>query len=317
MALIYDSSHSGQEIDAAVDAVQTTIPSQLAQIGSEIDNLEAAMDGLGNQFPKEAKDKLIECFRKVAWSIPDGDGLVDELETILNSQGGAVRIIANYTQTQIVRPWFSLDSLKSDLIVSLVYGDGSIIETNSYTLSGTLTTGTSVITVANGGLSATFQVNVSDWQRIFKYSDGDLDKINGSTSLDNTGDYAGLYFFGYTTANRRRSFPLSYGVSTPIKNGQNNYEDYIPLRYPIPVPPDSTQVVVEITPNTQYFGLIAATYDKTTGLYAMILDSGWKLGTETFTFTAGEYDYITIGAKYNSAGTTYPVEPTELIITFN
>lgn len=40
MALIYDSSHSGQEIDAAVDAVQTTIPSQLTQIGSNIDELE-------------------------------------------------------------------------------------------------------------------------------------------------------------------------------------------------------------------------------------------------------------------------------------
>ena len=37
MALIYDSSHSGQEIDAAVDAVQTTIPSQLTQIGSKLD----------------------------------------------------------------------------------------------------------------------------------------------------------------------------------------------------------------------------------------------------------------------------------------
>lgn len=39
MALIYDSSHSGQEIDAAVDAVQTTIPSQLTQIGSKIGDL--------------------------------------------------------------------------------------------------------------------------------------------------------------------------------------------------------------------------------------------------------------------------------------
>jgi len=39
MALIYDSSHSGQEIDAAVEAVQTTIPSQLTQIGSKIGDL--------------------------------------------------------------------------------------------------------------------------------------------------------------------------------------------------------------------------------------------------------------------------------------
>ena len=43
MALIYDSSHSGQEIDAAVDAVQTTIPSQLTQIGSNLVELESVL----------------------------------------------------------------------------------------------------------------------------------------------------------------------------------------------------------------------------------------------------------------------------------
>lgn len=46
MALIYDSSHSGQEIDAAVDAVQTTIPSQLTQIGSKLDKTEEKVDKL-------------------------------------------------------------------------------------------------------------------------------------------------------------------------------------------------------------------------------------------------------------------------------
>lgn len=45
MALIYDSSHSGQEIDAAVDAVQTTIPSQLTQIGLKLDNLDCVLTG--------------------------------------------------------------------------------------------------------------------------------------------------------------------------------------------------------------------------------------------------------------------------------
>ena len=41
MEQIYDSRHSGQEVDKAVDAVQTTIPNQLAQIGSNLDEVEA------------------------------------------------------------------------------------------------------------------------------------------------------------------------------------------------------------------------------------------------------------------------------------
>lgn len=44
MEQIYDSRHSGQEVDKAVDAVQTTIPNQLTQIGSKIDELPNAED---------------------------------------------------------------------------------------------------------------------------------------------------------------------------------------------------------------------------------------------------------------------------------
>jgi len=50
MALIYDSSHSGQEIDAAVDAVQTTIPSQLATIGSNLDEIENKITSTPSSF---------------------------------------------------------------------------------------------------------------------------------------------------------------------------------------------------------------------------------------------------------------------------
>lgn len=57
MALIYDSSHSGQEIDAAVDSVQTTIPSQLTQIGLKIGDL--------TQLETEEKDNLVDAINEV------------------------------------------------------------------------------------------------------------------------------------------------------------------------------------------------------------------------------------------------------------
>lgn len=56
----------------------------------------------------------------------------------------------------------TLDSLKSMLIVNKVFDDESIEKTNDYTLSGTLTVGTSVITVTSGTYTKTFNVIVSE-----------------------------------------------------------------------------------------------------------------------------------------------------------
>lgn len=56
----------------------------------------------------------------------------------------------------------TLDSLKSMLIVNKVFDDESVEKTNDYTLSGTLTVGTSVITVTSGAYTKTFNVLVSE-----------------------------------------------------------------------------------------------------------------------------------------------------------
>jgi hypothetical protein len=61
MAQIYDSSHSGQEIDAAVDAVQTTIPSQLTQIGSKLGDL--------TQLETTDKSSLVGAINEVAAAV--------------------------------------------------------------------------------------------------------------------------------------------------------------------------------------------------------------------------------------------------------
>lgn len=59
----------------------------------------------------------------------------------------------------------SLDSLKSDLVVTATYDDSSTatIASADYTLSGTLTVGTSTITVSYGGKTTTFTVNVTEY----------------------------------------------------------------------------------------------------------------------------------------------------------
>ena len=78
-----------------------------------------------------------------------------DIEPILDN------ITAVYTQGNTkIYPDTSLDSLKSNLIVTANYTDGSNSQVTNYTLSGTLTEGTSTITVTYNGKSTTFNVNV-------------------------------------------------------------------------------------------------------------------------------------------------------------
>ncbi len=70
-------------------------------------------------------------------------------------------ITATYTQSGTVYDTDSLDDLKADLVVTATYADSTSETITDYTLSGTLEEGTSTITVAYGGKTATFNVTVS------------------------------------------------------------------------------------------------------------------------------------------------------------
>lgn len=72
-------------------------------------------------------------------------------------------ISAVYTQSGTVYDTDTLDSLKADLVVTAHYSDSStaIVPSTDYTLSGTLTVGTSTITVSYGGKTTTFNVTVT------------------------------------------------------------------------------------------------------------------------------------------------------------
>lgn len=72
-----------------------------------------------------------------------------------------LRINAVYTQTEIVYDDTPLDDLKADLVVTAYYQDGGSRVVDDYTLSGTLTVGTSKITVSYKGYTTAFNVVVS------------------------------------------------------------------------------------------------------------------------------------------------------------
>ena len=73
-------------------------------------------------------------------------------------------IDATYTQSGTVYDTDSLDDLKDDLVVTGTYDDTSTATITGYTLSGTLTAGTSTITVSYGGFTDTFSVTVTHYE---------------------------------------------------------------------------------------------------------------------------------------------------------
>lgn len=125
----------------------------------DIEDTVARNKGLSN----DIKQALLTCFQKVAWIDENGETYYNALNAALNPPTNLSSISAVYTQSGTVYSNASLDSLKSDLVVTAHYSDSTTETVNSYVLSGTLTVGTSVITASYGGKTTTFNVTVIEY----------------------------------------------------------------------------------------------------------------------------------------------------------
>jgi hypothetical protein len=143
-------TESGQAADAKV------VGDEIAEIKEDL----STKTGLS----EEAKQALLACFAKVAWVDEHGQDYYDALDDALYPPVDLVRITAVYTQSGTVYDTDTLDSLKSDLVVTAHYSDSTSSIITGYALSGTLTEGTSTITVSYGGKTTTFDVTVTGLQ---------------------------------------------------------------------------------------------------------------------------------------------------------
>lgn len=111
-----------------------------------------------------------------------------------------VSISAVYTQSGTVYDTDSLDSLKSDLVVTAIYDDSSTATVSGldYTLSGTLAVGTSTITVTYEGLTTTFNVTVTQTREdIF----GEIENGVVVAKITSTAIYPDYVPFAYVSNN--------------------------------------------------------------------------------------------------------------------
>ena len=179
--------------DNTTDGTQDTI----ASLEVRIEALESAISSGG--ITDDIKQALLDCFEHVAWTSANGQSYYDALEEALYPPADLVSISAVYTQSGTVYNTDSLDSLKSDLVVTATYDDSSTATVTSYTLSGTLTTGTSTITVAYGGKTTTFNVIVSAVQHNYLYNWDFTQSMTDSVASQEATASAGS---GYTAPTR-------------------------------------------------------------------------------------------------------------------
>ena len=116
----------------------------------------------GEGLSQEAKTALLNCFTHVAWADEHGQTYYDALAEALGMVKHLVSISAVFTQGEaVVYPSTALDELKTMLVVTAHYDDGTTETINDYILSGTLAEGTSTITATYNGKNATFNVDVT------------------------------------------------------------------------------------------------------------------------------------------------------------
>ena len=159
---------------AAADAKK--VGDELSELKSQISDIEEQIEGgTGSGLTDAIKIAIENCMTAIinlaeaVWYVDDdgrtyANALVSAktaLHEAFYPPATLESIRAVYTQSGDVYNTDSLDDLKNDLVVTAHYSDSSSEEVTNYTLSGTLTTGTSVITVSYSGKTTTFNVTVT------------------------------------------------------------------------------------------------------------------------------------------------------------
>ncbi|MBR2096607.1 MAG: bacterial Ig-like domain-containing protein [Prevotella sp.] len=134
-------------------------PSQ-AQISQAVADYIDSHPGALSPLSQATKSALLDIAEHVAYIDANGQSYYNALSAALNAKA-LLSITAVYTQTMTVIASDSLDILKDDLVVTGYYDDGTSAPIDDYTLSGTLTAGTSTITAEYSGMTASFDVTVS------------------------------------------------------------------------------------------------------------------------------------------------------------
>lgn len=290
--------------------------------GDAISGLTDVIAAIGSGLSENAKTALLACFEHVAWVDEHGQDYYDALESALYADQYP-KITATFNSgTNTIYTDDDISSLKQYLTVKY-YADrssaGQIISANDYTLTGTLTEGTSTMFVAYNNLTTVFTINgVVDFYNTWEWSDA-LYRTPANTSEKTVnGVKRGIeYGSSAISNNNRRSFVVRRGKS-PIIDQSGNATEY----YPVPIPKTATKLTATITPSTQQFASYVYRYEGNVNPngynYLMIAPSSisWKTGVDVVEFPAGENLFVAFNCRKNASNEQYTdaTEPTLNIV---
>lgn len=228
--------------DSTLPAYAEMLEMFSGDIEDEVDNwLNAHSSQIGG-LTNEAKQALLTLLAHVAYTDDQGQTYLDALETALYPPANLVSISAVFEQgSAVIYDTDDLDTLKQYLTVTANYSDSTTEVVTAYTLSGTLTEGTSTITVTYGGKTDTFNVTVTahiinGWLYRFEQnlnSDGTNDfgwSVSGTAAYDTGHDGTGYCYYnangalvaqGYTAPDLSGDFTIAWWTkSTSAMRGQ-------------------------------------------------------------------------------------------------
>ena len=330
---IYICTTAGTWTDSGEDYDGDNVDLTDYALKSEVNELELKVNG--NLMSKRAKNALLSVFEKVAFAVPDVSSEMTELENALFNLDEVTGVNAVYTQGNVVI-WSdgvsSLNDLKANLVVKAEYGDGTETEVNNYTLSGSLTTGTSVITVTYQGFTTAFSVTVTEYGSKMSYTMAEGSILNDKGRLDayafgNTNYMQAIKNFELSTETTRRVFVTNFGI-----NKLRNENDVIINAYPIKIPKTATKAVVTVSGNNQQIAgrviyllndgryKVRGDQDSPADPNLPYINVGFVTGTNTINFSEvvnRDDTYLLIHGRRVSDASYTNNEPTAITVTFS
>jgi len=204
-AAVEQAKEDVQELIESIPEDYSQLSDDVSSLKEDIQDIQEEIEGGGSGLTADLKAALDQLAQKVAYIDEDGQDYYDALHAALYPPANLTSISCLYTQSGAVYTTTSLDDLKSDLVVTAHYDNSTTQVVTNYALTGTLTVGTSVVTVAYGGKTTTFNVAVSpapdlrtklyDWD----FTTGLVDSVQGTTaelSENVTRDSAGVHIPG-------------------------------------------------------------------------------------------------------------------------
>lgn len=126
-----------------------------------------------------ARDALLDLVSHVYYSDENGAQYIQNLQNALAAKLASISAVFTQGST-VVYDTDDLDFLRSMLVVTAHFDNGATSTVANYTLSGTLTAGTSTVTVSYGGKTTTFNVTVTHSDVPRGYTQYDYVRYTGS-----------------------------------------------------------------------------------------------------------------------------------------